>query len=137
MGLLSASKFRFRSAQDLPIMSARASESSIPLAWKSKKFGRGQEAHMSEPTGLIEHLKTRQPATWAMLELAALDGLVVIDEETDAVTATNRLLLTYPGLHDILATLTNAWAERACDPSAHVARLLRVEPTEENRDGAP
>ena len=42
---------------------------------------------MPEPAGLIEHLKEKQPATWALLKRAALDGLVVIDEETDAVTA--------------------------------------------------
>jgi hypothetical protein len=92
---------------------------------------------MSESAGFIEHLKTRQPATWALLKAAASNGLVVIDEETDAVTATNRLLLTYPGLHDNLATLTNAWAERTFDPSAHFARLLHAQPTEENQDGAP
>lgn len=90
---------------------------------------------MPDPERLIEHLKTRQPATWALLKAAAADGLVVIDEETDPFTATNRLLLTYPGLHDTLATLTNAWAERTFDPSAHVARLLRTQPTEENPDG--
>lgn len=86
---------------------------------------------MSQPNGLIEHLKTHQPRTWALLEHAAKDGLVAIDEETDAVTATNRLLLTYPGLHDALATMTNAWAERSFDPSAHVAALLRTQSSEE------
>lgn len=86
---------------------------------------------MSQPEGLIEHLKTHQPRTWALLEDAAKGGLIAIDEETDAVTATNRLLLTYPGLHDALATLTNAWAERSFDPSAHIAALLRTGPSEE------
>jgi hypothetical protein len=78
---------------------------------------------MPEPAGLIEHLKEKQPATWALLKRVALDGLVVIDEETDAVTGANRLLLTYPALHEILSTLTNAWAERRSDTRAHFARL--------------
>jgi hypothetical protein len=90
---------------------------------------------MSEPQSLIEHLKTRQPSTWALLQVVALEGLVIIDEETDAITATNRLLLTYPGLHDILATITNAWAERSFDPSAHIARLLQTPLREEKPDG--
>ncbi len=80
---------------------------------------------MSKPIGLIEHLQTRQPATWALLKLAAVDGLVLIDEETDAITATNRLLLTYPGLHDTIATLIDAWAERSCDTSGHFSALLQ------------
>lgn len=37
-----------------------------------------------------------------MLKIAEKDGLVVIDRETDAVTGTNRLLLAFPGLHDVL-----------------------------------
>jgi hypothetical protein len=80
---------------------------------------------MAELEGLVEYLKRKQPATWALLKRAALDGLVIIDEATDAATATNRLLLTYPGLHEILSTLTNAWAECRNDTSAHFARLRR------------
>jgi len=86
------------------------------------------------PGGLIEHLKTRQPRTWALLQQAAREGLVAIDEQTDALTATNRLLLTYPGLHDAIATLANAWAERSFDPSDHFARLVRAPASEEYPD---
>lgn len=95
------------------------------------------DVQMTEPAGLIEHLKTRQLATWALLKTAAANGLVVFDEETDAVTATNRLLLTHLGLHDTLVTLINAWAERAFDSSAHVAQLLRAVPAENSSDEAP
>jgi hypothetical protein len=63
--------------------------------------------------------------------------VVVVDEKTDAVTATNRLLLTYPGLHDTLVTLINAWAERTFDSSAHIAQLLRAPPAENSSDEAP
>ncbi len=89
---------------------------------------------MADTDGLIQHLKTQQPKTWALLEDAAREGLVAIDEQIDAVTATNRLLLTYPGLHNAIATLTNAWAERSFDASAHVAQLLKPHTSEENPD---
>ena len=90
---------------------------------------------MSKSTDLIEHLKTRQPATWALLKLAAIDGLVVIDEETDAVTANNQLLQTYPGLRSTISTLVDSWAERSCDISAHFADLPATEHNKESRDG--
>lgn len=83
---------------------------------------------MSKPPGLIEHLKERQPATWALLKLAAADGLVLIDEECDAVTATNRLLLTYPGLHDTISALIDSWAERSCNTSSQFSSLLHGNP---------
>ena len=79
---------------------------------------------MAETEGLVEYLKREQPSTWTLLQQAALTGLVLIDEATDAVTATNRLLLTYPGLHEQLSTLTNSWAERSCDTRSHFSRLL-------------
>ena len=80
---------------------------------------------MSEPAGLIEHLKTRQPATWALLKRAALDGLVVIDEETDAVTATTGFSSPIPDCTTPPATLTNARAERTYDPLTHFGGSLR------------
>ena len=62
-------------------------------------------------SSFIESMKTDQPMIWAKLLEAAADGLVFIDEETDAVTATNRLLLTYPDLHDLLNFFTDQWVE--------------------------
>ncbi len=91
---------------------------------------------MSNSPGLIEHLRTRQPATWALLKLAALDGLVVIDEQTDSVTTTKKLSLADPGLHDTITTLVDSRAERTRGPSAHVARLVRRNSREKKRAGA-
>jgi hypothetical protein len=71
---------------------------------------------MSKSSGLIERLKSHQPATWALLKLAALDDLVVIDEESDAVTATTRLLSNATGLNDTIASLVDSCAERSSDP---------------------
>ncbi len=59
--------------------------------------------------GFIESIKENQPVLWQSIKSASEKGLIVIDEETDAITATNRLLLTYPDLHEVLAFLTNQW----------------------------
>ncbi len=71
----------------------------------------------------ISYLKSKQRGLWQTLLIASADGLVVIDEENDAVTATNRLLLTYPGLHEALQRLTDEWAERHLDVS-HIFKTL-------------
>lgn len=73
----------------------------------------------------IPYLKTQHPAVWRTLLIAAADGLVVIDEDNDAVTATNRLLLAYPGLHDFLTRMTDEWAERRVDAEAVFSDLVR------------
>jgi len=60
----------------------------------------------------IDKIKQEQPALWQQLLQISKDGLVIIDEENDAVTATNRLLWTYPGIHDALSTIINEWSNR-------------------------
>jgi hypothetical protein len=72
----------------------------------------------------IPHLKSNHAAVWRTLLIAAADGLVVIDEANDAVTATNRLLFTYPGLHDFLTRMTDEWAERHVDAAAMFKTLV-------------
>lgn len=58
------------------------------------------------------YLQRYQPKVWESLVSAASDGLILIDEETDSVTPTNRLLLTYPDLHAVLCFLIDTWAVR-------------------------
>ena len=57
----------------------------------------------------IEYVKAKEPRLWGTLQAAAADGLIFIDEKTDAITATNRLLLTYPDLHEVLNMLCTTW----------------------------
>jgi hypothetical protein len=57
----------------------------------------------------LEDIKKTQPELYASLKKYADDGLFVIDEQNDAITATNRLLFTYPDLHLALSTLINSW----------------------------
>ncbi|MDX2470972.1 MAG: hypothetical protein QNL04_10400 [SAR324 cluster bacterium] len=67
-----------------------------------------------QPNSYIEYVKTKEPRMWASLEGAAKEGLIFIDEKNDAITATNRLLLTYPALHEIINYLVGEWkAEQA------------------------
>jgi hypothetical protein len=68
---------------------------------------------MTKSQGFIDYIKIKNPSVWASLEYAAQEGLVYVDINSDAVTASNRLLLTYPDLHEILSTLINQWAESA------------------------
>jgi hypothetical protein len=82
-------------------------------------------------TSAIEYLRRRQPSSWALLKMAAAQGLVVIDEDTDSITATNRLLLTYPGLHDVISMIVDSYAERTYDNRAHFRALLEAPPKEE------
>jgi hypothetical protein len=72
----------------------------------------------------ISHLKSKHQTTWQTLVGAANDGLVFIDEENDAVTATNRLLFAYPGLHEALQRLTDEWAERHVDVTSEFKKLI-------------
>ena len=73
----------------------------------------------------IESLKTEHPQLWFSIAAAAHDGLVVIDEESDAITATNRLLLTYPGLHEILSFLNDQWTESTLLENSAFSALLQ------------
>jgi hypothetical protein len=67
---------------------------------------------MSDELTFIGKIKKEQPALWEQMVKIAKDGLIVIDEKNDAVTATNRLLWTYPGIHDALSTIINEWSNR-------------------------
>jgi hypothetical protein len=63
-------------------------------------------------SGFIDYLKSKEPATWALIkQTAETSDLIVVDEGSDSVTASNRLLWTYPGIHQALSTIINAWNE--------------------------
>lgn len=60
--------------------------------------------------GFIHFVKEKQPRMWALIHKTAEEtGLIVVDEENDAITATNRLMWANPVLHDCLATLVDQW----------------------------
>jgi len=66
---------------------------------------------MLNEIGFIKSIKQSQPDLWKAILEHTKTGLIVIDEQNDAVTATNRLLITYPDLHLTLSSLINSWNE--------------------------
>lgn len=76
---------------------------------------------MTETTTFIEYLKFEQPRLWEAINGAADDGLIIIDEENDAVSATNRLLLTYPELHSVLNLLVDNWVRKKTETLTRAA----------------
>lgn len=75
----------------------------------------------------ITYLKTEEPHIWESVQNASQLGLIYIDYENDAVTATNRLLLTYPGLHEALNLITETWLKKNSEQNRSTAihSLLR------------
>lgn len=62
--------------------------------------------------GFIDYLKKEQPMVWTLIKQAAnTDELFILDEKTDSISVTNRLLFTYPGLHEVLVRIVNQWNE--------------------------
>lgn len=59
----------------------------------------------------LHYVQLEHPAMWESLLRAQGMGLIHIDEENDAITATNRLLLTYPDLHEVLNVITESWVK--------------------------
>ncbi|WP_320044650.1 hypothetical protein [uncultured Desulfobacter sp.] len=74
--------------------------------------------------GLLVSIKAGAPKLWESLEHAATLGLIFIDEEHDAVTATNRLLLTYPDLHGALNQIIDHWSNQADGGMDALAEIL-------------
>jgi hypothetical protein len=62
-------------------------------------------------TGFLKSVKTTHPDLWDTIEKTSKQGLILIDEENDSITATNRLLFTYPDLHEAISVLINSWEE--------------------------
>ena len=71
----------------------------------------------------IKYIRETQPLLWQSVKMAANEGLIVIDEKNDGICATNRLLVTYPGLHKVLQRIINSWAEDRFIPSFDVSQL--------------
>jgi hypothetical protein len=59
----------------------------------------------------LKSIQSNHPALWESIIETSKSGLIIIDEENDAISATNRLLFTYPDLHEAISTLINEWEE--------------------------
>lgn len=65
--------------------------------------------------GLLQSIRQDAPKLWAAFTLAAGHGLIFIDEANDAITASNRLLLTYPDLHEMTCQIIDHWAHHRAE----------------------
>lgn len=61
--------------------------------------------------GFIKSIQDTHPQLWESILNSSKSGLILIDEENDSISATNRLLLTYPDLHEAISTLINEWEQ--------------------------
>ena len=75
--------------------------------------------------GFIDFVKNRQPGMWILIDKGRENGLIVVDEENDAITATNRLMWTNPVLHECLATLVDQWTQKHETETDAFRSLLR------------
>ena len=74
-------------------------------------------------------------ALWQSIQRASNDGLIIVDEENDAITATNRLLWVYPGIHEALNVIINQWVDKNMDTKTNFNNLIKdLEKVEEDND---
>lgn len=79
---------------------------------------------MPPSSSFLDFLQRDKPEIWRLLQYAQAQGLIVIDEPSDSINASNHLLLTYPGLHTVLTHLNNNWAEEHVSLERHMHALL-------------
>ena len=59
----------------------------------------------------LEYLSERQPVFFKSLEMAQKQGLLIVDEDIDAVSASNRLLFTNDVLQQTLNLMVADWMD--------------------------
>jgi hypothetical protein len=69
-------------------------------------------------SGILASMKEDAPNLWDALEKAQSNGLIFIDEIHDSITATNRLLLTYPDLHEMINQIVDHWTWKGSDTAS-------------------
>ncbi|HCY85563.1 MAG TPA: hypothetical protein DHV36_10550 [Desulfobacteraceae bacterium] len=64
---------------------------------------------MKDEPGMLATIRQQSPELWKALKNGESQGLIFLDEANDAVSATNRLLLTYPDLHEVVNQIVDQW----------------------------
>lgn len=62
--------------------------------------------------GFLANIKRTQPQLWETILKSSKEGLLIVDEENDSISPTNRLLWTYPDLHEAISVLINEWTQK-------------------------
>jgi len=86
---------------------------------------------MGKRHAFLEYLIEEQPVFLKSLVMAKKQGLIVVDEELDAVGASNRLLLTSEVLQDNLNEIVGDWMDFETGSEEHFAALIRLEDEDE------
>ena len=82
---------------------------------------------MASKHSFLKYLIEEQPVFLKSLALARRQGLIVVDEELDAVAASNRLLLTSDVLQEVLNEMVGDWMDFETGSAEHFARLIAEE----------
>ena len=86
---------------------------------------------MASKHSFLKYLIEEQPVFLKSLALARRQGLIVVDEELDAVGASNRLLLTSDVLQEVLNEMVGDWMDFETGSAEHFARLIAEEDGDE------
>lgn len=82
---------------------------------------RDRSAHDS----FLEYLVEKQPIFFKSLEMAQKQGLLVVDEDIDAVSASNRLLFTNDVLQQTLNLMVADWMDYETRSLEHFREIVR------------
>lgn len=80
---------------------------------------------MSQGQSFLEYLLAEEPVFLKTLAVARQQGLLVVDEELDAVGASNRLLLTSTVLQDVLNEMVADWMDHEENSKANFEELVK------------
>ena len=86
---------------------------------------------MASKQSFLRYLIEEQPVFLKSLALARRQGLIVVDEELDAVGASNRLLLTSDVLQEVLNEMVGDWMDFETGSAEHFAKLIAEEGSDE------
>ena len=79
---------------------------------------------MNQGQSFLEYLLAEEPVFLKTLAVARQQGLLVVDEELDAVGASNRLLLTSTVLQDVLKEMVADWMDHEENSKANFEGLV-------------
>jgi len=84
------------------------------------------KSRMTKSRTFVDYLLKDRPVFLHAMEMGMKEGLIVVDEELDAVGVSNRLLLTSTVLQETLNDLVGDWMDLERDSEAFFHTLLNT-----------
>jgi hypothetical protein len=81
---------------------------------------------MNQGQTFLEYLLAEEPVFLKTLAVARQQGLLVVDDEIDAVGASTRLLLTSTVLQDVLNEMVADWMDHEENSKVNFEGLVRT-----------